>query len=136
MSFVLIPWGNLDWESHSNMDLLYEDCVTAPLSVKAETGSVVNEKWLPRVLASDGEAVFTVSGGRGNTPVRVDGFTSPEMPEIYVRSDNGEWVPYSNAVVNGYDGYMIHFNDDGTYGFSFVFEQKDPGEAVTFRVKG
>ena len=136
MSFVLIPWGNLDWESHSNMDLLYEDCVTAPLSVKTEVGSVVKEKWLPRVLASDGEAVFTVSGGRGNTPVRVDGFTSPDVPGIFVRSDNGDWVPFSNAVVNSYDGYMIHFNDDGTYGFSFVFEQKDPGDSVTFRVKG
>ena len=137
MSFVLIPWGNPDWESYSNMELLYEDCVTAPLSVKAEVGSVVNEKWLPRVLASGGEAVFTVSGGRGNTPVRVDGFTSPDVPEIYVRSGEGDdgWVPYSNAVVNGYDGYMIHFNDDGTYGFSFVFEQKDPGESVTFRVQ-
>ena len=135
MSFVLIPWGNLDWETHSNMDLLYEDCVTSPLSVKSETGSVVKEKWLPRVRCVDNEAVFTVSGGRGNTPVRVDGFTSPERPEIYIR-DGEDWVPYSNAVVNDYDGYMIHFNDDGTYGFSFVFEQKDPGDAVTFRVKG
>ncbi|MBO4326675.1 MAG: hypothetical protein J5950_05345 [Clostridia bacterium] len=133
MSFVLIPWGNLDWETYSNMELLYEDCVTSAVKVSTEKGKASNEKWLPELTCADNEAIFTVSGGRGNTPVRVDGFTSPERPEIYIR-DGDSWVPYSNAVVNAYDGYMIHFNDDGTYGFSFVFKQESPSDSVTFRI--
>ena len=148
MSFVLIPWGNLDWESHENMDKLYEDCVTSPLTVTAEIGTVASEKWLPRVNCVDGEAVFTVSGGRGNTPVRVDGFTLPDKPLIYIwmgegsaaeggnADDNEGWTLYDNSVVTNYDGYMIHFNEDGTYGFSFVFGQESPEDSVTFRVVG
>ena len=31
---------------------------------------------------------------------------------------------------------MIHFNDDGTYGFSFIVEQQAPGDSVSFRVVG
>ncbi len=135
ISFVLIPWGNLDWESHENMDRLYEDCVTSPLVVTAEKGNVSDEKWLPRLSCVQEEAVFTVSGGRGNTPVRVDGFTSPDKPSIYIKDGDG-WKAYDNSVVTAYDGYMIHFNEDGTYGFSFVFDQASPSDSVTFRVVG
>lgn len=135
ISFVLIPWGNTDWESHENMDRLYEDCVTKPYTVTASRGTVCDEKWLPRVIADDGMAEFTVKGGRGNSVVRVDGFTSPKAPEISVISGGNEYE-YSNAVVNAYDGYMIHFNEDGTYGFSFVFGQLSPDDEVTFIVRG
>ena len=135
MSFILLPWGNTDLESVDNMKNVYEDSVTSPVRVKAAKGSAVSDKWLARVRCEGNVAEFTVTGGRGNTPVRVDGFTSPERPEIYVK-EGGGWVPYSNAVETEYDGYMIHFNDDGTYGFSFIFEQESPKNSVTFRVVG
>ena len=135
MSFVLIPWGNPDWESHSNMEKLFEDSAVSPLRVDAATGAVSGDKWLPLVRCENEIAEFTVSGGRGNTPVRVDGFTSPEKPEIFIKN-GGNWEPYELSVNGGADGYMVHLNGDGTYGFSFVFEQKSPESSTSFRVEG
>ncbi|MBO5078010.1 MAG: hypothetical protein J5584_10515 [Clostridia bacterium] len=135
MSFILLPWGNTDLDSVENMQNVYEDSVTSPIKVKAQTGTAVNDKWLARVRCADNVAEFTVTGGRNNMPVRVDGFTSPYRPEIYIKS-GGAWEPYSNAVGTPYDSYMIHFNDDGTYGFSFIVEQQSPGDSVSFRVVG
>ena len=34
-----------------------------------------------------------------------------------------------------YDGYCIHYNEDGTYGYSFVYEMDSPEEERTFRVE-
>ena len=59
------------------MENVYEDSVTSPFRVKVQKGTDVSDKWLSRVRCVDNEAEFTVTGGRNNMPVRVDGFTSP-----------------------------------------------------------
>lgn len=135
MSFILLPWGNTDLKSVANMENVYEDSVTSPFRVKVQKGTDVSDKWLSRVRCVDNEAEFTVTGGRNNMPVRVDGFTSPARPEIYIKNGSA-WEPYSNASATAYDGYMIHFNDDGTYGFSFIVEQESPKSSASFRVVG
>ena len=46
---------------------------------------------------------------------------------------NGEKVDLASS--NGYDGYSVYYNDDGTYSFSFVYEAKNPDTTYTFEVK-
>ena len=48
---------------------------------------------------------------------------------------NGAWVAYDTASEkNKYDGYMVHYDGDGTYSFSFVVDMS--GDVTrTFRVK-
>ena len=46
---------------------------------------------------------------------------------------NGEWVVYNTASKNGYDGYMVYYDGDGTYSFSFIVDMSNC--ARTFRVK-
>ena len=62
---------------------------------------------------------------------RVYGFDDYTRPIIEEYVD-GSWVEYKTASVNGYDGYMAHYDGDGTYSFSFVVDMSN-GER-TFRV--
>lgn len=45
---------------------------------------------------------------------------------------NGAWVAHSTAFQNGYDGYMAHYDGDGTYS-SFIADMS--GGARVFRVQ-
>ena len=38
---------------------------------------------------------------------------------------NGAWVAYKTASKNGYDGYMVHYDGDGTYSFSFIVDMSN-----------
>ena len=38
-------------------------------------------------------------------------------------------MPYEYSV-HEYDGYSVHFNMDGTYNYSFVFEESPSTERV------
>jgi len=134
LRLVLLPWGSDDLQTTENIENVYTDSVLAPMTVSAAVGSVVEEPWLPRVCAADNVAEFTVTGGRNNIVVRVDGFTVPARPKVSKLVD-GEWVTYDTTKVDDYDGYMTHFCEDGTYGFSFVFTQEDPEAGTTFRVE-
>ena len=46
---------------------------------------------------------------------------------------NGAWVAHSTASPNGYDGYMVYYDGDGTYSFSFIADMS--GGARVFRVQ-
>ena len=63
-----------------------------------------------------------------------DGFTDPARPTVLKLTD-GEWAAYDTTENGAFDGYMIHFCEDGTYGFSFVFTQEDPSDETAFRVE-
>ena len=119
-----------------------ENTLVNPAIVTSETDKIVESAFLPRVSSADGKtATFTLSGGHNNVTVRVDNFARLTAPvvEEYV---NGEWVEYvlsskNNPDVKGfyhyYDGYGVHYNEDGTYSYSFVVEM-DNGAPRTFRI--
>ena len=103
-----------------------------PMTVTAASGSVEEVPFMAVVNAEQGKAQFTVSGSANNNAVQVNGFASDKKPTIeeYV---GGRWIPYDNSV-KGYDGYAVHYNEDNTYGFSFIVDMGEQGAARTFRV--
>ena len=93
--------------------------------------------WLPKIKTTNGKsAEFTVTGGNNNCVVRVYGFeklTSPVIEEFI----NGKWMTYRVASASKkddrgygyfYDGYMVHYDEDGTYSYSFVIPMNNGAE--------
>ena len=97
-------------------------------------GTLLPDVYMPLITAENQTAEFTLSGADNRMTVRVFGFEGYEKPiiEEYV---NGAWVAYDTASEkNKYDGYMVHYDGDGTYSFSFVVDMS--GDVTrTFRVK-
>lgn len=108
----------------------------------AEDCNVIESTYLPKIRSNNGEsAEFTISGGHNNIAVRVYGFNKLTVPTIqeYV---GGRWVTYkvmsaANKDAQGYgymyDGYMVYYDGDGTYSYSFIIEM-DNGAERKFRV--
>lgn len=133
MNLILLPWGTGLEETDDNVRTVREDSALHPAKATAAIGTVTDDPWLPTVRCADNTAEFTVTGGRNNVAVRVDGFTTPERPRV-CRQIGGEWQPVELSSVNGYDGYTAFLNPDGTYGYAFVFEA-DLQTDATFRVQ-
>lgn len=136
INFILLPWGNAIETSDDKVLAVREDSLLKGVKVIANVGQVVEEPWLPRVLATNNTAEFTVEGGRNNISIRVDGFTSLQTPYIYV-VENGEYKRYS-VQANGepYEGFHVFLNDDGTYSYVFIYDMgTNAGNKVTFRVE-
>ena len=119
-----------------------ENTLLNPLTVQSETDEIIESPFIPKVRSKDGKtAEFTLSGGENNVAVRIYGFnmlTAPTVEE-YV---NGEWVEYvlssknnpdSNGYYHYYDGYMVNYDEDGTYSYSFVTTMYD-GAPRKFRI--
>ncbi|MBP5729678.1 MAG: hypothetical protein J6X19_00595, partial [Clostridia bacterium] len=134
LEFMLVPWGNTDHDTYVNVERIFEDSVLKPLTVNVSTGTLIEEPYLPHVQCVDNYAEFTVSGGRNNNAVRVDGFTSLAKPVIEIKQPDGSWSVHDTSV-HGYDGYEVLYLPDGTYGYAFIFTQPDPDNAVTFRIR-
>ncbi|MBO5076494.1 MAG: hypothetical protein J5584_02720 [Clostridia bacterium] len=134
LEFMLVPWGNTDHDTYVNVERIFEDSVLKPLKVDVSAGSLIEEPFLPHVLCADNYAEFTVTGGRNNNAVRVDGFTSLAKPVIEIKQPDGSWSVYDTSVKE-YDGYEVLYLPDGTYGYAFIFTQPDPDNAVTFRIR-
>ena len=102
------------------------------IKTDVKVGTLIPDVYMPLIKAENQTAEFTLSGADNRMTVRVYGFDSYEKPAIeeYV---NGAWVAYDTASKNGYDGYMVHYDGDGTYSFSFVVDMSNG--ARTFRVK-
>ena len=91
--------------------------------------TVLDSPFVPKLKSNDGQtATFTLKGGQNNVATRIYGFDKLTVPYIeeYV---NGEWVEYEVSSLNTpdsygyaheYDGYMVHYDADGTYSYSFV----------------
>ena len=115
-----------------------------PIKVVAgESAEVIESVFVPKVKSTNGEiAEFTVSGGYNNVTVRAYGFNKLTAPKIKELVD-GEWVDY---VVNSantpdkagylhyYDGYMAHYDGNGTVSYSFVINMTDKEERI-FRIE-
>ncbi len=130
LTLILLPWGVGNEETDATVLKVREDSALKPVTVTATKGEVKADKLVPTVIAENNEAEFSITGGRNNIAVRVDGFTSLECPEILMNGEKAEL-----ASSNGYDGYSVFYNDNGTYGFSFVYEAKDPDTEYKFEVK-
>ncbi len=133
LNLILLPWGTGDEETDGNVLAVREDSVLNPLTVKAATGTVIEDDFLPIVKAENNVAEFTVTGGRNNNAVRINGFTSLKCPNIYMQTENG-WEKVNLASANGYDGYTVYYDKTkGLYDFSFVYNADDPFTEYIFR---
>ena len=119
-----------------------ENTLLDPLKATSDTDEILESPFLPKIKSKDGKsATFTLSGGENNVTVRVYGFdilTAPKVEE-YV---DGKWVEYVISSKNSpdrlgyyhyYDGYMVNFDEDGTYSYSFVTTMTGD-ETRTFRI--
>ncbi len=132
IDLILLPWGSPESKDDSNVLGVREDSVLSPITTEASVGSVIEDTYLPTVLADRNFAEFTVSGGGSAVyAVRVYGFDSYAKPTIQVY-EGGAWVDY-NYQHHDYDGYMAFCDDDGTYSFAFSFEMED-GQPRSFRI--
>ena len=131
LDLILMPWGTGLETRCDNVKQVREDSCLNRLSVTAQTGEAAVDQILPVVMCANNEAEFTVTGGKNNTPVRIDGFTAfgKLLVEEYA---GGAWRQVALASSHGYDGYGIQYNDDGTYSYSFIYDSD--GGARTFRV--
>ena len=137
----VLPDGTLYMDK--NVRDVRENTLLDPLTASAgENSTVIDSPFVPRVKSTNGQsATFTVSGGYDNNVVRVYGFNKLTVPKIEQLVD-GEWVEYvvsSHSTPDAYgyshyyDGYMVHYDPDGTYSYSFVYNMTDVNSR-TFRV--
>ena len=133
IDMILFPWGTGTEETDTQVLSVREDSALKPVTVTAQTGSVSDDTFIPVVNCENNTAEFTVKGGRNNIAVRVNGFSELKCPEIQIKTQNG-FEKLDVSSVNGYDGYTVHYNDDGTYGFSFVYCTENPDSLYTFRI--
>lgn len=134
IDMILLPWGTGTEENDNQVLAVREDSALSPVTVTVETGAVSDDTFIPVINCENNIAEFTVKGGRNNIAVRVNGFTELKCPEILKKTDNG-WENVDVASSNGYDGYTVFYNDDGTYGFSFVYSSENPDISYTFRLE-
>ena len=136
-----LPDGTLYMDK--NVRDVRENTLLNPLTVTALDGATVIENaFLPKVQSTNGKsATFTLSGGTNNNAVRVYGFDKLTVPKIE-ELVNGEWVEYSVSSKttpdqmgyrHSYDGYMVHYDEDGSYSYSFVYDMTGY-ESRTFRI--
>ncbi len=120
IDMILLPWGVGNEEHDNNVRYVREDSAVNPIKVKAFTGEVVEDTFIPTICAESGKAEFELSGGRNNIAIKVMGFTELEPPKVYiVKGDTKELV--NTATELGYDGCYVQYEDDGTYTFTYNY---------------
>ena len=130
LDLVLLPWG-IGFETDcENVRQVREDSAIHRLRADAEVGTVEKDPVIPTVKCANNEAVFTVTGGKNNSVVKIDGFTKFGKLIVEEKID-GQWKALPLASDCGYDGYDVQYQDDGTYCYSFVFDSD--GTRRTFR---
>lgn len=134
INMILLPWGsqNTAKTDISNVLQVRQDTCLAPFKAEVATGTLIPDSYMPKIQAENNKAEFTVSGGHNNMAIRVYGFENWQKPTIEEKI-NGQWVTYDVASVNGYDGYTVFYDGDGTYSFAFIIPM-DHGEARIFRI--
>lgn len=134
---ILMPWGSQESvydgsngkAPDQNVRDVRENTLLDPLKATAVNNCTVMESvYLPKLRTTNGKsAEFTLSGGENNVVTRIYGFDMLTVP-IIEEKINGEWVlctlnsniPDKLANTNAYDGYMAHYDGDGTFSYSFV----------------
>ncbi len=118
LDIILLPWGYSTSEDDSNVLGVREDSGLDPLRLTVLEGEDVGDRFIPSVRAKDGRASFRLRGGKSTAAVRVYGFDSYIPPKVTVKVD-GRDSGFRYAGPNGYDGYQVYRDADGTYSFAF-----------------
>ncbi|MCR5262614.1 MAG: hypothetical protein K6D94_01975 [Clostridiales bacterium] len=117
---ILLPWGTTDTPDDGSVRLVRRDTCLGPYKIDVSRGSLMDDAWMPKVRAENGEAEFTVSGGSCGTKsgnalaVRVYGFESSERPSVLFGGETAHIKPDS------YRDMQVYLDEDGTYSFAFV----------------
>jgi len=145
---IIMPWGSQESdysgdEPDFNVREVRRNTLLNP--AKATAGKdceVIDSVFVPKLRSTNGKnAEFTLSGGHNNVALRVYGFDMLTAPYIEEYVD-GQWREYKVSSINKpdayklghyYDGYMVHYDGDGTYSYSFVVEM-DNGKPRQFRI--
>jgi hypothetical protein len=137
VDYILLPWGFVNSANDQNVQNVRNDSLIDPYTVTAQTGTVLEDVYVPKIRVDENQtAAFVYSGGTNHGVVRVYGLQSYARPVIE-ELVNGEWVTYTDTTNKDYDGYMIYADEDGTYSVAFVINMTDaPEEGRTFRVVG
>ena len=137
----VLPDGTLYMDK--NVRDVRENTLLNPMTATAvENCQVIESAFVPKVKTTNGKyTTFTVSGGSNNVAIRAYGFDMLTVPKIEQLVD-GKWIEYTVSSINTpdkygfgyyYDGYTVHYDDDGTYSYSFVTDMTGV-ESKTFRV--
>lgn len=142
---ILMPWGSHEsdyTDGDVNVRAVRENTILNPLTISSETDTVIESVYVPKVRSTDGlTATFTLKDGYNNVAVRAYGFTKLTVPTLYEFIDN-EWVkveisssakPDNSGYYHYFDGYMVHYDGDGTYSYSFVTDMEN-GKERTFKL--
>ncbi len=118
LDIILMPWGyGTSKDDHNVLDVRQDSCYD-PYKLTVIEGEAVADNFIPSVRAKNNTATFKISGGKNTAAVRVYGFTSYSKPEVTFKAD-GEVKDIKLEGKNGYDGYQVYLDEDGTYSFSF-----------------
>lgn len=150
---ILMPWGSQDsiydgsngLAPDQNVRDVRENSILDPFKCTAINNcEVIESTYLPKIRTTNGKlAEFKISGGENNVAIRVYGFEKLTVPRIQEKID-GKWVdvvlssattPDKLGNAAQYDGYMVHYDGDGTFSYSFVTTLTGDSER-TFRVVG
>lgn len=142
---ILMPWGSHESDYSDgdvNVRQVRENTLLNPLTITSTTDSVIESTYIPKIMSADGEtATFTLKDGYNNIAVRAYGFKKLTVPTLYELID-GNWekielsssaAPDKSGYYHYYDGYMIHYDGDGTYSYSFVTAMEN-GMERTFKL--
>ena len=120
IDMILLPWGVGTEDTDENVHYVRQDSAINPIKVDASVGTVVEDAFVPTVRAENNRAEFVLSGGRNNMAVKITGFTDLQSPTVYM-VDGENRIPVNPASENGYDGYQVQYEADGTYSFTYLY---------------
>ena len=139
VNVILLPYGKGSGESDiSSVEKVYKDSATEALKVTATKGAVVEDDFIATVrAASYGVAEFTLSGGaiknsEVNYAIRVKGVKKLGKLKVEKKNASGEWETVELASTDGFDGYSVIYEKDGTLEYSFIVTKTESD--VTYRV--
>ena len=139
VNVILLPYGKGSGESDiSSVEKVYKDSATEALKATATKGAVVEDDFIATVrAASYGVAEFTLSGGaiknsEVNYAIRVKGLKKLGKLKVEKKNASGEWETVELASTDGFDGYSVIYEKDGTLEYSFMVTKTESD--VTYRV--
>ena len=134
LDMILLPWGTGRETDDSNVRAVRFDSALNPMKAASSLCAVQDDPVIPTVKCENDRAEFTVTGGKNNLAVKVTGFTKLVRPRVQVECD-GAAQALAIPSSNGYDGYSVRYEPDGTYTYSFVYSSADPLKTYSFTVE-
>ncbi|MCR4615126.1 MAG: hypothetical protein K5756_03155 [Clostridiales bacterium] len=134
VDMILLPWGTGRETNDDNVRAVRFDSALHPMAAASDRYTVQEDAVIPTVKSENNRAEFTVTGGKNNVAVKVTGFTKLARPQIQMEY-GGVSQRLALPSSNGYDGYSVKYEADGTYTYSFVYTVTDPEAAYNFTVE-